>query len=523
MVVEGWCVGEAELAGLHRHCFRCFGLRRCSRDGDACEAVSCPAGCGARYHGCKGAEHELLCPEARVACLNSGLGCSVMLARRELARHLPCCPASVLACTQEWNRWPMHCQERLKAVPFRQRNPCARRGQLDYELALRDQAVVAGLDRVPRRTKLALRNNLTRRFPALPLPREVDGRAGGTTDLRRKSMREVARPVVEEGDQGPGFQHGIARVFQRQQEFQRRRWQEDVDTAILRTGKPVPRKYWEFPEQEKGDIHSHCAYCHQAACDKPYNYTTGSSEQSCAVVACVWGCGARLHHCKAFEHQMICPTYVKEGEYDWMHGREPEGKIPKKKKAVTAPPLKPLPSLLAAPCCLPDPLVRTRQPPPPPPPPASLHRGMRFDIKVETVTRNQVKPRAMYTFLCGAELRRDQWEGHCKNVHSDIHGGLNNWLEARCPLSAYGCGFSSRRLYPGSDPRAAVVFCQATQSFGIRPPPVEVRPGGRLGLHQLPAEVLQYAFSFLDCWSLGSVALVSQQLRSVACSLLDSR
>jgi hypothetical protein len=34
-------------------------------------------------------------------------------------------------------------------------------------------------------------------------------------------------------------------------------------------------------------------------------------------------------------------------------------------------------------------------------------------------------------------------------VHSDIHGGLNNWLEARCPLAAYGCGFAFRRLYPG--------------------------------------------------------------------------
>ncbi len=36
-----------------------------------------------------------------------------------------------------------------------------------------------------------------------------------------------------------------------------------------------------------------------------------------------------------------------------------------------------------------------------------------------------------------------------QNVHSDIHGGLNNWLEARCPLAAYGCGFAFRRLYPG--------------------------------------------------------------------------
>ena len=30
--------------------------------------------------------------------------------------------------------------------------------------------------------------------------------------------------------------------------------------------------------------------------------------------------------------------------------------------------------------------------------------------------------------------------------YSDIHGGLNNWIEHRCPLSVYGCGF--RYLHP---------------------------------------------------------------------------
>ena len=53
-----------------------------------------------RYHGCKGPEHELLCPLARVVCINSPFGCSLVLARRELVSHLPSCPASLLACTQ---------------------------------------------------------------------------------------------------------------------------------------------------------------------------------------------------------------------------------------------------------------------------------------------------------------------------------------------------------------------------------------------------------------------------------------
>ena len=44
---------------------------------------------------------------------------------------------------------------------------------------------------------------------------------------------------------------------------------------------------------------------------------------------------------------------------------------------------------------------------------------------------------------------RDEFAWHSKSVHNDILGGMNNWLEHRCPLAVYGCGFSHRRMYPG--------------------------------------------------------------------------
>jgi len=518
---DGWLVADSELGNLHRHCFTCFNVKRCTRQGDACKVVSCPLDCGAQYHACKAQEHALLCPLARVPCINASFGCSLTLLRSELAAHLPSCPASILACTQEWNRWPLYCKDRLKAVPFRQKNPQAQRGQLDFELALRDQAIVGDLHKIPRRTKLALRNHLTRRYPALPLPRGADCRPP-TTDCSDKSQRELTRVEVGDGEHTNGFHHGIAKVFHRNQEIQRKRWQDDVDTAIQRTGQPVPRKYWEYPEFEKGDIHEHCAYCYNIDCDKTYSYGGDGKRGSCAVIQCQWGCGSHLHACKAFEHQMLCPFYDAQSELDHMAAAV-EGRVfnkSKKKLAKAPPPPKEHPSLLAPPCELPE--ARRFRKPLAPGQPGDIHMKMRFDIKVETVTKLQVKPRAMYTFLCGAELRRDQWEGHCRNVHSEIHGGLNNWIEARCPLASYGCGFAARRLYPGEDPRAEVVYCQATQSFGIRPPPVSVKPGGDISLGDLPAELLHHVFSFLDPRSLASVALVSQHLRGVACSLLDT-
>ena len=53
------------------------------------------------------ADHRLLCMNERVPCINASNGCPAMLPRRTLARHLEHCPASVVFCTMEWNRWPV--------------------------------------------------------------------------------------------------------------------------------------------------------------------------------------------------------------------------------------------------------------------------------------------------------------------------------------------------------------------------------------------------------------------------------
>jgi len=534
-IMSEWVISDEELGGLHRHCFSCF-KQRCNFDGDACPSISCKNGCGHVFHSCKEEEHLLLCPLSLVPCLNQYYGCDQVLPRNQLREHLPSCPASIVACSQEWNRFPLHCKERFKTIPFRQRNPRALRGQLDYELAIRDQDMVGEFVKVPRKTKLALRNNLTRRYPALPLPPHSNRKS----DPRDKSLRSLKEAVkFEVGDNAiVGAQYGIAKIFLKNQEKQTKRWQEDVDNAIRRTGQPIPKKYWEYPELERGNIHDHCAYCFDINCEKEFMLTP-NDESCCAVHSCSFGCGAKFHLCKSFEHKMICPMFEEESDFDWMNRNRlikegisddklAELKRTKKKKKKPPPP-KPFPDLLTGPtlCLTGPPKVRSGRIPKAPIPPPKDQLTMRFDIKVESVTRLQQKPKAMYTFLCGAEVRRDQWEYHSKNVHSDIHGGLNNWIEARCPLASYGCSFSTRRLYPGSNPDSEIVFSQAVRSFGIKPAPMKQceKPGTptSVSVIDLPIEIIQYIFEFLDPFSLSSVSLVSRLLRSVACSLLPSQ
>ena len=42
----------------------------------------------------------------QVPCINAEFGCGLVLPRRRRAAHLASCPASVVLCMAEWNRWP---------------------------------------------------------------------------------------------------------------------------------------------------------------------------------------------------------------------------------------------------------------------------------------------------------------------------------------------------------------------------------------------------------------------------------
>ena len=92
--------------------------------------------------------------------------------------------------------------------------------------------------KVPRRTRLALRNNLTRRYPALPVN---ISRASQPSDKSLSSLKESAKYEVGDENILDKAVYGVAKIFLRNQEQQERRWKEDLDNAIQRTGKPVPK------------------------------------------------------------------------------------------------------------------------------------------------------------------------------------------------------------------------------------------------------------------------------------------
>lgn len=129
-------------SALHRHCEGCIN-RHCHvpvEPSVSCLVISCRLLCGATFHMCKESEHTLLCPLEQVPCLNSEYGCPLSMARHKLAKHLQVCPASVVCCSMEWNRWPNVDSETVLHENIMKETPSEE--CLDTALALQDQKVL---------------------------------------------------------------------------------------------------------------------------------------------------------------------------------------------------------------------------------------------------------------------------------------------------------------------------------------------------------------------------------------------
>ncbi|XP_023252813.1 F-box only protein 40-like [Seriola lalandi dorsalis] len=127
----------------HVHCDSCYS-RRCRARVEVsvcCAVVPCRLHCGALFHLCKEEDHLLLCPNVRVPCLNAGYGCPVHLPRSSQAAHLQVCPASVVCCSMEWNRWPANDAHSYPNTELHENLLTEREkgGCLDLAMALKDQ------------------------------------------------------------------------------------------------------------------------------------------------------------------------------------------------------------------------------------------------------------------------------------------------------------------------------------------------------------------------------------------------
>lgn len=151
--------------------------------------------------------------------------------------------------------------------------------------------------------------------------------------------------------------------------------------------------------------------------------------------------------------------------------------------------------------------------------------GLGLNVIIETIPKFQ-KNYPMCSIPCGVDLRRDQYCSHFKNVHTDVHGGLNYWIQQRCPLAQYGCPYVRERLRPGSK-EGCLVFDHEIDNFGVMPScfgsQCSKEEGPTFDLLSLPFELIEKIVIYLDSFSINQFAKACRTTREVCRGLLQRR
>ncbi|KAK2879115.1 hypothetical protein Q8A67_019906 [Cirrhinus molitorella] len=566
--------------------------------------MGCPLVCGAVFHSCKLNEHRLLCPYERVPCLNSGFGCPFNLARVKMAQHLETCPASVVCCTMEWNRWPVSYADR-KSYDNLSKEVCDVE-QLDMALALQDQRMLLESLKVATTVTKALEDqNQDNSSPQESDPEndfiEVDEEPYGgsyTTSVENSrsfaATLEVLRSaknidlIGEEQNEGcSGGRNGAG-------DFRNDTTKEsdsDSDSDLGAVGGadcPFPVD----PEDERDDWLENNACGESSDEEGEMNggielsglHNDGDGERVngsfSARIEDRW-LERKLENLQVlrgmnlftingrrtlFSDPYLFRAKMEDKAVDTsdlevaddpmgLHGIDlitaallfclgdsPGGRGISDSRFVDGYRIDfgtqtfSLPSAIlatstmvgdiasASACDHASPQLSN---------PSPFHT-LRLDLVLECVARYQTKQRSMFTFVCGQLFRRDEFSSHFKNVHGDIHAGLNGWMEQRCPLAYYGCTYSQRRFCP-SVQGFRIIHDRHLGSFGVQPglatcpdKPVSRTDTCQFRSHcdhlsDLPFELLQHIASFLDGFSLCQLSRVSRTMRDVCGSLLQSR
>ncbi|XP_017277075.1 F-box only protein 30a [Kryptolebias marmoratus] len=640
------------MENLHPHCLKCINRRCMTRPepGVSCDLIGCPLVCGAVFHSCKLEEHRLLCPYERLPCLNTGFGCPFAIPRIKMAKHLETCPASIVCCTMEWNRWPVSYADRKSYENLSKDFDEVE--QLDMALALQDQRMLLeslkvattfrsknGDKEVDESDKMATASGLSEtglgnemeEEPYNALCSEETSRSlAAALDILTNSNsisvlvenlngeKTNKNGAVHNGENGEcvyvaesgknvemqdsdsdsecelGAVGGVDCAVETDREENSVNWAEENEFVELLfeekdlIDEPVnnPDLVWpEMPQNYIPVVAPEPPVPQQAPLPPPMPFLLSDHvrnnflqhlptelryrclERKLQNVEVLRGIsmftfnGRRallsdpyLFRAKMEDKAVDTSDLEVADDPMGLHGIDlitaallfclgdsPGGRGISDSRFVDGYHIDfgtqtfSFPSAIlatntmvgdiasASACDHASPQLSN---------PSPFHT-LRLDLVLECVARYQTKQRSMFTFVCGQLFRRDEFSSHFKNVHGDIHAGLNGWMEQRCPLAYYGCTYSQRRFCP-SVQGFRIIHDRHLGSFGVQPG-LPLKTGDSLSRKAfysgsqcdqfscLPFEVLQHIASFLDSFSLCQLSRASRTMRDVCASLLQMR
>lgn len=588
----------------------------------------------------------MLCPLERVPCLNSGFGCPFVMTRNKLAEHLQICPASVVCCTMEWNRWPVSYSDR-KSYENLSRD-VDEVEQLDMALALQDQRML--LESLKVATMISKSSEKRESPEQISVKTEdedkviTNGVSGdedsysalyqatvettkslaAALDILNSATRDIAmlngRLRDASCEMNKNFQlseHNSKRDTLNDQEFDD---EESIGSASGMDCSSLKQKYHNgssdfYPgtngsyvvESDVGDGSQVSVLCNGFHDDrtlppqgKENLFNVGPNKNGAVIT--LEGVEKLVNQCSSLPsaEPISSPPCTNGSDEQILDKKDEQGlrnvavfgrrpflvdtywfKARTEHKAVDTSDLEvqedpmglngidlitaallfclgdspggrgisdsrnvdgyhvdfgtqtfSFPSAIlatntmvgeiasASACDHANPQLSNPSP----------FQTLGLDLVLECVARYQTKQRSMFTFVCGQLFRRDEFSSHFKNVHGDIHAGLNGWMEQRCPLAYYGCTYSQRRFCPSTQ-GSKIIHDRHLKSFGVQPhlpDDLESTKSTAFGplvdhFSSLPYEVLQHIAGFLDGFSLCQLSRVSRLMRDVCASLLQAR
>uniref|UniRef100_A0A3B3B4H1 F-box protein 40 n=1 Tax=Oryzias melastigma TaxID=30732 RepID=A0A3B3B4H1_ORYME len=574
-------------SGHHEHCDKCFSTR-CQvlvKTSRSCTVTRCPRSCGAVLHVCKLEEHSLLCPNETVPCLNAFSGCSITMPRKKLAKHLEVCPASVVCCSQEWNRWPVSDTNVTFYRRVSEKLQSDSEAGLDVALALRDQALLFQSIKM---------KHVFPEMMAEELQMSAAGEPACSSDFSEftengcAEEREEERCDLAESGEVASLQNYSSweKVFRKEME------------GCNQTVKNLNRQATGKKEQETSKDREEMRDDENAVASRGTNGVTGLAPWQDGVLdrlcreANIAEYNMYLVHNGAMLINFGQLAACTPREKDFVYGNlEPiEVKTVRTYKIPT--------SFRAKRIDLKDPACKAKTthqcvdtadlgfsvedlpksdevsstllcslekelkghiisasgssdglyedvgtqthsfPSAPFRADASLadvvtnkHPGLLVNVEVESVTRRHNRTSSVFSYECGQFFRRDEFPSHSRNAHCDIQAQLNGWFQQRCPLAYLGCTFTQTRFHPAGQ-QATIKFDKDINAMALQPlvpsSLCESDTGRNAArnpdvLSSLPLEILQNIAAHLDSFTLSQLSLVSHLMREVCASLLQHR
>lgn len=411
-----------------------------------CPVVQCPNHCcNVILHYCKLPEHYLLCLYQKIACINNSYGCPFFILRKDVASHLKHCPANVVHCSMEWNRWPLHTTEKNPQTRVYCPPQSLDIRNLDVALALRDQRMLKQLWSASRQMKRIMKGRLSI-HPAVPIKPYIGVRT------YREYGNCLPNSIGTNGSsQTPTIivHHDEERYIAFASKLVDAAYHESLIEILKRTAMIYRKTYDQRKLLAKGENSSYQRKKSNSICQMTLNLSNLTSPTNGTVVPSLLPTIISMPSSSSINLPIFSDSIIQ-------HINEPT-KIPEN-------------HIISGSSCV----QQNSVPKPPPPPPVPKCNALSLEVSIRSLAAYQPKPRAMYTFRCGMDFRVDEYRSHYKDIHSDIHGGLDGWIEHRCPLFQYGCNYVHRRWSPTScGTRKTLIYNENLEAFACTSIPIE--------------------------------------------------